>query len=171
MSTVSESLAAVLGRPPLDVQVEAAQHLNAGRSLLVRLPTGSCKTLLAGAPWAAGLSDPRQMVFMAPLRTLTAAQADTIRDHIDAAAAHEASGLPWEVKEQSGTTPDDPEFRARAVVCTFDQALSSALHIAYSLSPRRRNLNAGAILADIVVILPGRATREPHLFLVSALFP
>ncbi|MBV9282629.1 MAG: DEAD/DEAH box helicase, partial [Chloroflexi bacterium] len=151
MSDTASALSSVLHAAPLEVQLEAAEHLRGGRSLLVRLPTGSGKTLLAGAPHAAGLLAPSQMIFMTPLRTLTSAQAATLRDEIDADASCDTTGLPWEVREQSGAVPDDPEFVARTVVCTFDQALSAALHIPYSVSPRRRNLNAGAIAAAYLV--------------------
>lgn len=157
---IGDSISAVLceGRTPLRVQAEAAGELASHGRLIVNLPTGTGKTLLAALPFAAGLLKARQMVYMTPLRTLASAQAGTIRGEIQAKQAAEALGAPWDVREQTGETPGDPLFEAPCTVCTFDQALSSAVGISYSLSDRRRTLNMGAVLTSYVV------ADEIHLF-------
>lgn len=137
-------------RSPLASQVAAAQTLACAGRLLARLPTGAGKTRLAALPFAAGVLRARQMVFMTPLRTLASAQARALAA-IDEEPASHALGRPWLVREQTGAVPDDPLFTAPAVVCTFDQALSSALQISYSTSARRRTVNAGAILSSYLV--------------------
>lgn len=156
MDTTRVQLRAAMNEEPLDVQVQAAAALANGRSLLVRLPTGTGKTKLSTAPFAAGLMLPKQMVYMTPLRTLTSAQAAVIRDEVMPVAW--ASGTTRVVSEQTGTIAEDPEFLAPAVVCTFDQALSAVLHIPYALSPRRRNITAGAVGTSYIV------ADEVHLY-------
>jgi len=152
MATTFEARALALGgRPPLQVQRRAAEVLQRrGRAVAV-LPTGAGKTLLAALPFAAGLLQPKQMVFATPLRTLTDAQTRTLRAQIDVDSATDYLGLPWSVMPQTGSAPENPLFTAPAVVCTFDQALSSALSIAYSVSRRRRGINAGAVLGAYLV--------------------
>lgn len=150
MGSIEERLRAVMNEEPLDIQVQAATALAGGRSLLVRLPTGTGKTKLSSAPFAAGLLKPKQMVYMTPLRTLTGAQAAVLRQEIMPRAIWAPSGRQV-VSEQTGAVAEDPEFLSPAVVCTFDQALSALLHIPYALSARRRNLTAGAVATSYVV--------------------
>ncbi len=145
-------------RPPLASQIIAAEKLSAQGRLIARLPTGAGKTLLAGLPFAAGLLCPKQMIFMTPLRTLSGAQTRALTDQIDGDAASIALQRSWEVREQTGNVPGDPLFEASTVVCTFDQALSAALQIGYSVPARRRTINAGAILPAYLV------ADELHLF-------
>lgn len=146
------------GRTPLDAQVAAARLLAEGHGVIAVLPTGSGKTMLATLPFAAGLMEQRQMIYMTPLRTLTSAQAYAVREGIDPQAASKFLEESWAVTEQSGSTPGDPEFLSPACVTTFDQALSSALHISYSVGTRRRSINAGAVLSAYLV------ADEVHLF-------
>ena len=126
----------------LDTQRHAADLLIDRGRVIVKLPTGTGKTLLATLPFAAGALAPRQMVFMTPLRTLASAQADVLRRSIDGDAAGRLLGTPWGVRVQTGVAPEDPLFEAPAVVCTFDQALSSAVSIAYSTPPGRRAITS-----------------------------
>lgn len=156
-ASTQAQLGAVMNREPLRVQVQAAAALERGRSLVVRLPTGTGKTKLSTAPFAAGLLRPRQMVYMTPLRTLTSAQAAVIRAEVMPGAAWMPAGE-RAVSEQTGAVAEDPEFLAPAIVCTFDQALSALLHIPYALSARRRNMTAGAVITSYIV------ADEVHLY-------
>ena len=148
---------------PLDMQRKLARLLTEGKRVIALQPTGAGKTKAAALPFVTNRLSPAQMIFMTPMRTLTSAQANTLKDDFLAAKMVANLGLPqnmaheW-VKQQTGTTPDDPDFLAPATVATFDQALSSATRISYSASRRRRTVNAGAILGSYLV------ADELHLF-------
>lgn len=158
-----------MGKPaftPLDMQRRLAQLLAEHKRVVAIQPTGAGKTLAAALPFAAhllGPSQPGQMVFTTPMRSLTSAQARTLTERFYPDKVARSLGLsgqatqPW-VRQQTGTVPDDPDFEAVAAVATFDQALSSALRISYSASKRRRTVNAGAILGSYLV------ADELHLF-------
>src|SRR5260221_10313514 len=136
---------------PLDAQVAVAAALVKYRRVIAVLPTGSGKTLGATLPFALGQLAPGQMVYMTPLRTLTSAQAKALCEDIDGGMASAHIGMPWDVRQQTGALPEDPDFEATATITTFDQALSSALRISYSTSVRRRTVNAGAVLGSYLV--------------------
>jgi CRISPR-associated endonuclease/helicase Cas3 len=136
---------------PLDAQYHLARAVVERQRVLALLPTGSGKTLGATLPFVGGLLPPGQMCYLTPLRTLTSAQARTLRKRL-------VPSNKWQVNEQTGTTPEDPDFEAPTVVSTFDQAISAALRISYSASVRRRTVNAGAVLASYLV------ADELHLF-------
>jgi len=146
---------------PLDAQFRLAESLVERRRVVTMLPTGVGKTFGATLPFAMGLLDPAQMVFMTPLRTLSDAQAATLSHELRQEVAEQFLQLApgaWRVSQQTGTTPGDPLFESPAVVTTFDQAISSALRIGYSLSKGRRTVNAGAVLSSYLV------ADELHLF-------
>lgn len=160
---------------PLAMQTRVAQAVATRSRVLVVQPTGGGKTLAAALPFATGFLAPKQMLFLTPLRALASQQATTLgyrapgddrQLRLDANAAGRNLGLTghraWDVRIQTGIEPADPLFEADAVVCTFDQALSSALAISYSASARRRTVNAGAFLTSYIV------ADELHLFLRDA---
>lgn len=159
-------------RPPLEVQRKSADLIATHGRLIVRLPTASGKTLLAALPFAAGLTPARQLLFATPLRSLTSQQARVLRAEIDPERAAEARGAPWEVREQSGAMPDDPRFLAPAVVCTFDQLISAACGIGYSVSAGQRNVTPGAfwtagIVADELHLYPRKQALTSLIWLLA----
>lgn len=151
MDKIGERLDVVMRVRALESQLLVARALAKGGRVLTVLPTGAGKTLAAGAPFAAGLLPVRQMCFLTPLRTLADQQARVLRQDIRGDEVEQLAGFSWEVREQTGEEPQDPLYEAPAVVCTFDQALSSAFHISYSTSQRRRRINAGAVLSAYLV--------------------
>lgn len=159
---IETPLTLVLGRAPLGAQARIAQALTQSGRVICLLPTGAGKTLGAAAPFAAGLLPVRQMCFLTPLRTLADQQARVLREDIRAEQVERLTGWAWQVSEQTGDQPEDPLYEAPAIVCTFDQALSSAFHISYSTSWRRRRINAGAVLSAYLVC------DEIHLYPRSA---
>jgi CRISPR-associated endonuclease/helicase Cas3 len=144
---------------PLEMQRKLAFTLATGKRVIAVQPTGGGKTLAATLPFAANMLAPGQMCFMTPLRTLTSAQSRTLAERIDGdVAARYLKIEDWDVRQQTGPAPQDPDFEAPVVVTTFDQAVSSALRISYSASKRRRTINAGAVLGSYLV------ADELHLF-------
>jgi superfamily II DNA or RNA helicase len=128
---------------PLDMQRRLARRLAEHTRVIAIQPTGAGKTLAAALPFAANLLgpwQPGQMVFMTPMRSLTAAQANTLTNRFLSDQVAWRLGLsgqatqPW-VRQQTGTAPNDPDFEAVATVATFDQA--SAPHCVSPTAPQR----------------------------------
>jgi hypothetical protein len=59
------------GREPYPVQEQAASHIFAGRSVLVTVPTGTGKTLMAKAGLLKALRSGQRAIYTTPLRALT----------------------------------------------------------------------------------------------------
>lgn len=142
-------------------QKRVARTLRAGGSVVLQAPTGSGKTFAALWPfleaWERGDARrfPPQCIYSAPVRVLTN-QFEREAKRI----AYEELILPElpVIKVQTGEFPDDPELTADLIFATLDQTLSSALGVPYSLSRRKANLNAGAVLGSYLVF------DEFHLF-------
>jgi CRISPR-associated endonuclease/helicase Cas3 len=139
---------------PHGFQIQVAEHLLAGKSVVLQAPTGSGKTWTALFPFLhalrTNLSFPRKCLYAVPLRVLaTQFRESTLQ-------------VRWpntlSVQIQTGEQPDDPTLESDLIFTTIDQVLSSALSVPYSLGFRRANLNAGAVFSSFLVC------DEVHLF-------
>lgn len=135
---------------PFDFQKEVAEKLLAGKSVILRAPTGAGKTRAALFPFLLarqnGALFPRQMIYSLPLRTLAGSL------YLDTNEALEKHAPKPEIRIQTGPQPDDPQFlNGDVIFCTYDQSLSSLLTIPLSLSRRQSNVNAGAMIGSYLV--------------------
>jgi CRISPR-associated endonuclease/helicase Cas3 len=146
---------------PYEFQLEVARLLLEGRNIVLRAPTGAGKTWAVLVPFLFDQwpSRPGRLIYALPLRTLA--------NGIYAEARRCASefGKPLEariekgreivspfVTLQTGEQPDDPFFdRGAVIVTTYDQLLSGLLCGPYSLSSRLHNVNAAAVMGNLVV--------------------
>ncbi len=137
-----------------DFQIEVAQHLLEGRSVVLQAPTGAGKTYTALFPYLFALrylkahEFPRKLIYSVERRILV--------NNFEAEV--KAKGLPVEAGVLTGERPEEPEMLKPLLFTTIDQTLSSFLLRPYSLSNRMANLNAGAIASSYLVF------DEAHLF-------
>ena len=126
-------------------QTEPAEHLRAGRNVILQAPTGSGKTKAALFPyWFArqqGFDFPRKLLYCVPMRVLARSfWEDLKKDHAD-----------LDTRLQTGEQQDDRRLEGEITFATIDQVLSSFLNIPYALSLRQGNVNAGAVVSSYLV--------------------
>ncbi|GAP61676.1 hypothetical protein ARMA_0099 [Ardenticatena maritima] len=141
-------------------QIQVAQLLRNGTSVLLQAPTGAGKTLAALWPFLEAWDRddpemfPRQAIYTVPMRVLANQFLTETRRLVQRLRT---PTLPH-ITIQTGEQPLDPEFRGDIIFTTLDQTLSSLLGVPYSLSTTRSNLNVGAVLGSYLVF------DEFHLF-------
>ncbi len=148
-------------------QIEVAQHLLSGKSVVLQAPTGAGKTNTALFPYLyarqnlAATQFPRKMIYSVERRILVNnfhTEVEKILQESNLKAALEAKGEKLEATVLTGERPEDREMRGHMLFTTIDQTLSSFLLTPYSLSSRVANLNAGAVASSYLVF------DEAHLF-------
>ncbi|MFW5941889.1 MAG: CRISPR-associated helicase Cas3' [Chloroflexota bacterium] len=144
-----------------DFQKELARVIRSGRNVLLQAPTGAGKTLAALVPFLQAWSQatervPRHCIYSVPMRVL-ANQFTHEYERFVKETLQKVATVP-RVHIQTGEQPNDPEFEADLTFATIDQVLSSWLLQPYSLSRRKGNLNAGALVGSYLVF------DEFHLF-------
>jgi CRISPR-associated endonuclease/helicase Cas3 len=145
-------------RVPYDYQIRVAKHLWNRKNLLLRAPTGAGKTLAVLAPF---LHDRhrlgvRRLIYCLPLRSL----AQGVYDEAKRICPDDLA-----VNMQTGQQPDDPFFAlGDIIVTTYDQVLSGLLCSPYGQSGRQHNINAAALVGNLVVF------DEFHLMEISRAF-
>jgi CRISPR-associated endonuclease/helicase Cas3 len=143
---MEQQFRSIIGYMPHPFQMAVARHLMAGRSVILRAPTGAGKTAAALFPGLLSRGDnfdfPRQAIYSLPLRVLANSLCNTARS-----VAKDCC-----VTLQTGESPQDPQFLSGDwVFCTYDQTLSSLLHFPFSLSRRQSNVNAGVWVSSYLV--------------------
>ncbi|MDW8300531.1 MAG: CRISPR-associated helicase Cas3' [Anaerolineae bacterium] len=152
-------------------QQEVRRALQAGKSVILRAPTGAGKTRAALHPFLERLRTggdlPAKCLYSVPMRVLASQFVERYRDQIadDPALPPNQRGAMPRVAIQTGEQPDDPRLEATLTFATIDQVLSSFLLAPYGLSTRQANLNAAALLAAYLVF------DEFHLFDPSNTLP
>ncbi|MBM4467152.1 MAG: CRISPR-associated helicase Cas3' [Chloroflexi bacterium] len=128
-------------------QTEPAEHLLAGRNVILQAPTGSGKTKAALFPYLLArrqaIDFPRKLLYCVPMRVLARSFHADLKDkgqHAD-----------LDARLQTGEQQDDRKLEGEITFATIDQALSSFLNIPYSLSLRQGNVNAGAVVSSYLV--------------------
>lgn len=137
-----------------DFQIEVAQRLLEGESLVLVSPTGS------GKSWAAllafiyakrngsenGIAFADRLIYAFPLRTLTTALYHQYTPYLEKAGL-EATLQMGGMERGEG----DPFFEGDVVFTTIDQLLSSYIGVPVSLPHKLANMPAGALVGSCVV--------------------
>lgn len=149
---------------PHQYQERVAEHLQAGQSVILRVPTGAGKTWAAVAPFLYSLRVGRpiadRLLYALPLRSLATSLHATVCEGMvrvfdrvtEVENDREYSGDRRYCSLQIGSQKDDPFFESDVVFTTIDQLLSGYLFLPVSLPDRVGNINAGALIGAVVVI-------------------
>ena len=139
-------------------QRRVAELLLSGRNVILQAPTGAGKTLAAMLPFLEAIEHgrdfPHKCLYVVPVRVLANQFVDEYAGKVRRAGRDDRI----RVAIQTGEHADDEELTATLTFATIDQVLSSFLLSPYSLSRRKSNLNAGAVVASYLVF------DEFHLF-------
>lgn len=166
---ISTLFQALVGRGnvvPYPYQEKVAEHVLAGRNVIISAPTGAGKTWAAVLPflltWQEGRPIADRLLYALPLRTLATTlwisttagctragfvvSSDPDRNLFGADRSHLCITL------QTGEQRDDPFLQGNIVFTTIDQLLSGYLNIPVSLPPKLSNINAGSLIGSLVVM-------------------
>ena len=151
------------GHVPAPYQERVAELILAGRSIILRVPTGAGKTWAVTAPFLYSLwREDRfadRLLYALPLRSLAASLHTTVYhemkkqfgDVMSSGKDRDYTSSKRYCSVQMGGQKDDPFFESDIVFTTIDQLLSGYLMMPVSLPNRLANINAGALLGSYVV--------------------
>ncbi|MCK4472742.1 MAG: CRISPR-associated helicase Cas3', partial [Anaerolineae bacterium] len=143
---------------PYPFQRRVAELLLSGCNVILQAPTGAGKTMAAMLPFLEAIEHgrdfPHKCLYAVPMRVLANQFVKEFTDRVRRAGRDDRI----RVAIQTGEHADDKELTATLTFATIDQVLSSFLLTPYSLSRRKSNLNAGAVVASYLVF------DEFHLF-------
>jgi CRISPR-associated endonuclease/helicase Cas3 len=145
-------------------QERVEEHLRAGDSLILRVPTGAGKTWAAVAPFLFSLNSDRRLfdriLYALPLRSLASS--------LQTGVFQSMAGMFGDVRSvgndrnygdpqpycslQIGGQKDDSFFQSDLIFTTIDQLLSGYLFLPVSLPDRVGNINAGALVGSLIVL-------------------
>jgi len=155
------------GKTPYAYQTELAKELIAGRSVVLRAPTGAGKTWATVVPFLytriENQPSPDRLIYALPLRSLASSLHESTMGmvkklthpaiHVCTSARdrHYSPEDPFYITLQMGGQQDDPFFEGDIVFTTIDQLLSSYLFAPVSLPERVGNIGAGALIGSLAV--------------------
>lgn len=157
---------ALTGKVAHGFQVELAQKLLAGRSVVLRAPTGTGKTWATVAPFLYSLwrGQPQadRLLYTLPLRSLASSLHHDVFTHLQRArglfgkVASEGKDREYQgghryCSLQMGGEGHDPFFESDLVFTTIDQLLSGYLGLPVSLPRRLGNMVGGALVGSYIV--------------------
>jgi len=147
-----------MSQVPYPFQRRVAELLLDGHNVILQAPTGAGKTRAALLPFLHAIERnrdfPHKCLYAVPMRVLANQFVAEYTGEIRRAGRDDRI----RVAIQTGEHSDDEELTATLTFATIDQVLSSFLLTPYSLSRRKSNLNAGAVVASYLVF------DEFHLF-------
>jgi CRISPR-associated endonuclease/helicase Cas3 len=133
-------------------QEQVFNLLAAGKNVILQAPTGAGKTRAALYPFFQSRIPnspiygklPRKCIYSVPMRVLANQFIETFQKEDD---------VPKDITIaiQTGDQPNDRELTSDLIFATIDQTLSSFLLNPYSLSKRKANLNAAAVMGAYLV--------------------
>ena len=146
------------GVTPHNFQLEVAQNLLEGKSVVLQAPTGAGKTFTALFPflYAWKYLEPQDF----PRKSIYSVERKILVNNFHADVEERLTKLDLNLKPGilTGDRAEDRSLEKNLIFTTIDQTLSSFLFTPYSLSSRQANLNAGAISSSYLVF------DEAHLF-------
>lgn len=147
-------------------QKEIADAVRSGKNIILQAPTGAGKTMAALWPflqnWEAAESElPRKLIYSVPMRVLAN---QFYKEYKHLLQLMRITNEP-KISLQTGEYREDPSFEKDMIFATIDQVLSSWLMHPYSLSGRKGNINAGALVGSYLVF------DEFHLFAPDSTLP
>jgi CRISPR-associated endonuclease/helicase Cas3 len=164
--SLTEHFQRVTGHPPAPHQIECAEHLARGRSVILRAPTGSGKSEAVWLPFLLqrGNSLPYRMIHVLPMRALASQLAERARKY----AATLTGSSQLRIHAMHGQRPESVLFYADAVFATLDQVVTSYVCTPLTLGVRHGNIPAGAVAGSFLVFDEVH-TFEPQFGLQSTL--
>lgn len=151
--------------PLYPYQEQVYDLLMTGTPVILQAPTGAGKTRAALYPflrsWECDEAFPRKCIYAVPMRVLATQFYEEYHRLVD---EYHFRNAPT-VTIQTGESRRDGELTGDLIFATIDQVLSSYLLCPYSLSRRRGNMNAGAIVGAYLVF------DEFHLFEPTSTLP
>ena len=157
-----EFFKSLTGFAPHPYQGRIQALLCAGKSVILRVPTGAGKTWAATAPFlhslATGSRFADRLLYALPLRSLASslhsgvfeAMVNHFGEVMARANGREYGAVPY-CSLQSGGQKDDPFLQSDLVFTTIDQVLSGYVFLPVSLPDRVGNINAGALIGSLLV--------------------
>ncbi|MEL6526684.1 MAG: DEAD/DEAH box helicase, partial [Chloroflexota bacterium] len=146
-------------------QVEVAQLVLAGKNIILQAPTGAGKTLAALMPFLNAVQNrgdfPSRCIYSVPMRVLANQFTEEYRKEIEDSSYADDITIAMQTGENQGAR----ELDKNLIFATIDQTLSSFLLSPYSLSKRKSNINAGAVVGSYLVF------DEFHLFDPASTLP
>ncbi len=151
------------GFPPYPWQERVEADLTAGKSVVLRAPTGAGKTWGAVAPFLHGMKTGKpladRLLYALPLRSLASSLHATVLgkmrsvfDSVGTTGKDRAyNGASLNCSLQIGGQKNDPFFESNLVFTTIDQLLSGYIFLPVSLPDRLGNVNAGALIGSLLV--------------------
>jgi len=149
---------------PHPYQERVAEDLQAGQSVILRVPTGAGKTWAAVAPFLyclrIGRPSADRLLYALPLRSLATSLHSTVcggmvrvfDEVAQTGNGREYAGGRRYCSLQIGSQRDDAFFESDVVFTTIDQLLSGYMFLPVSLPDRVGNINAGALIGSLVVL-------------------
>ena len=161
--TYRDFFRSVAGFYPHPYQERIAEQIAAGRSLILRVPTGAGKTWPPSRPSYTHCKPAArsQTAFVSlPLRSLATSAHAAVREGMERdfkQVSDIGSGREYGTERrycslQIGSQKDDPFFESDVIFTTIDQLLSGYLFMPVSLPDRIGNINAGALVGSLVVL-------------------
>ncbi|MDR0798643.1 MAG: DEAD/DEAH box helicase, partial [Dysgonamonadaceae bacterium] len=139
------------GFAPYNYQIKVAEHLLAGKNVILSIPTGAGKTWASIMPFLYAKKNeiesfPQKIIYSLPLRTLAnSIYLDVTKVISENNAFQNLSSI------QTGEYSDDPYFEKQIIFSTVDQTLSNFLCFPLPLSQRQANINAGSLIGSYLV--------------------
>lgn len=163
---LAESFERATGHVPAAHQLECANHLTQGRSVILRAPTGSGKSEAVWLPFLLNrnASLPYRMIHVLPRRAL----ANQLADRAFEIAAKLDSTNKLLIRTMHGQRPESVLFYADMVFATLDQVVTSYACTPLTLGVRHGNIPAGAVAGSFLVF-DEIHTYEPAFGLQSSL--